>query len=143
MGMERRWGTRKPVEVNVVIDNQPMSLLPGQIGDVSIGGLFVKTEATALRMNAPVELVLLLDTEGNTRVYRLPAIVVRLTGDGAGLMFDQYDVTAFRTLVMLLLSRQNTEQKAHEIDGRPQLFSVRTDFTEDEAPRLASLMEGA
>lgn len=106
MGMERRWGARKPVEVDVVIDNQPLCLLRGRIGNISIGGLFVETAAASLHANAKVELVLLLQEQGGTRVYRMPALVVRVAGNGAGFMFDQYDVNAFRTLVALVLDRQ-------------------------------------
>jgi len=102
MRTERRWGMRKSVEVDVVIDNQPVSLLHGRIGNVSIGGLFVKTTPVALNPNSPVELVLMLHENGGTRVYRMPAIVVRLTNHGAGLIFDRYNIDAFRTLVFLL-----------------------------------------
>jgi hypothetical protein len=108
MGMERRWGVRRPVEVEVLIDNQPACTLQGRVDNISIGGLFVKTEASSLRMNAPVELVLSIDEAGNKHVYRLPAVVVRQANGGVGLMFDQYDVSAFRTLVVLLLDRQKT-----------------------------------
>lgn len=106
MGTERRWGARKAVEVDVVIDNQPLCLLRGRIGNISIGGLFVRTAGSALHENAKVELVLLLQEQGGTRVYRMPALVVRVTPEGAGFMFDQYDVNAFRTLVALVLDRQ-------------------------------------
>ncbi len=103
MEMERRWGVRKPVTVDVVVDNQPACLLRAQIGDISIGGLFVRTEAPqTLHRHARVELVLMPQQNGATRVYRLPATVVRLSTDGAGLMFDEYDLSAFRTLVLLL-----------------------------------------
>jgi len=102
MRTERRWGLRKAVDVDVVIDNQPACLLHGRIGNISIGGLYVRTTPNALNTNAPVELVLLLHEDGGTRVYRMPAIVVRLTDDGAGLIFDRYNIDAFRTLVFLL-----------------------------------------
>ena len=102
--MERRWGARKPVEVDVVVDNQPACLRRGTIGDVSIGGLFVRMEPKGLTPDAPIELVLLLQQEGGMQVYRMPAVVARLAPDGAGLRFDQYDVGAFRILVMLLLA---------------------------------------
>lgn len=106
MTMERRWGLRKSVGVDVVIDNQPACLLRGHIDNVSVGGVYIKTESAALRKNAQVELVLMLQQGPGTRVYRMPAMVVRLTANGAGLMFDQYDVNAFRALVVLLLAQQ-------------------------------------
>lgn len=102
--MERRWGARKPVEVDVVVDNQPAGLRRGTIGDVSIGGLFVRMAPEGLSPDAPIELVLLVQQEGGMQVYRMPAVVARLAPDGAGLRFDHYDVGTFRTLVMLLLA---------------------------------------
>lgn len=99
---ERRWGLRKAVQVDVLIDNQPACLLHGRIGNISIGGLFVRTSPHALDRNARVELVLLLQENGGTKVYRMPAIVVRHTAEGAGLIFDRYNIDAFRTLVFLL-----------------------------------------
>lgn len=104
--MDRRWGMRKRVGVDVVIDNQPSCLLPGRIGNVSVGGLFVQTEATNLNPDARVEIVLMLQQGNGTSVYRMPAMVVRLTPNGAGLRFDEHDVNAFRALVVLLLAER-------------------------------------
>lgn len=146
MGMERRWGTRKTLEVDVVIDNQPSCLLRGRLNDISIGGLFVKVDTTPLRLNAPVELVMLLESDEGTRVYKLPAIVVRLTADGAGLMFDQYDVNAFRTLVVLLLEHQKSfHQSKRPVRRHLALATVsnkddakRADLIEEDASGLAA-----
>lgn len=103
--MERRWGTRKSVEVDVVIDNQPAGLRRGRIGNVSAGGVFVRIDPEGLATKTPVELLLQLHDNG-TRVHRMPAIVARLTPSGAGFTFDQYNVEAFRALVVLLLATQ-------------------------------------
>jgi hypothetical protein len=140
--MERRWGTRKAMEVDVVIDNQPAGILRGRIGNVGVGGLFVRTAPTTLSKNAQVELVLMLRQESGTRVYRMPALVARLTPEGAGLMFDQYDVDAFRALVVLLLNRQRraaadatrglTKALSLSIDGGPDAAS-KSEGTRDEA----------
>ncbi|HEY3487025.1 MAG TPA: PilZ domain-containing protein [Gammaproteobacteria bacterium] len=139
MGMDRRWGMRKPVSVDVVIDNLPSNLLRGHIGNISIGGLFVKTAPMPLRVNAPVELVLLLEDDDGTRVYRLPAVVVRLTPEGAGLMFDQYDVNAFRTLVVLLLEQQRISATANKRLARRAMANVST---EDDAESVDWVVEG-
>lgn len=125
MDTERRWGARKPIEVDVVIDNQPLSLLHGRIGNISIGGLFVETASVGLHTNAKVELVLLLQEQGGTRVYRMPALVVRVTGSGAGFMFDQYDVNAFRTLVALVLDRQKRAATLAPLETRNAVLPGR------------------
>ena len=140
MGMERRWGMRKSVEVEVVIDNQPVCLLRGRIDNISIGGLFVHTEPAPLRMNTPVELVLLLEDDNGTRVYRLPAVVVRITAEGAGLMFDQYDVNAFRTLVVLLLEQQKSSVGVKQRQRRGLAFATAS--TEDGAIGADLIVEG-
>jgi len=143
MTTERRWGTRKTIEVDVVIDNQPSSLLQGRIGNVSVGGLFVKTETARLATNTQVELVLMLQCEDGTRVYRMPAMVVRVAPNGAGLMFDQYDVNAFRALVVLLLSRRGAAASA-QVTGvsarfRPNWFQRSSEGGVSAAP----VLEGA
>jgi CheY-like chemotaxis protein len=101
--------------------------------------LFVKTDPTALRINGSIELVLLLDSRQGMRVYRLPAIVARLTPDGAGLMFDQYDVSAFRTLVVLLL-----EQQKHSVTAvKHRRQAVPTVSTEDDDEYVDLVAGGA
>jgi hypothetical protein len=137
--MERRWGMRKAVEIDVVIDNQPECLLRGQIGNVSVGGLYVRTaEPGSLSKNSQVELVLMLQQDTGTHVYRMAAMVVRLTDDGAGLMFDQYDVNAFRALVVLLLAKQKASAATAAADNRSNTFSFSIDGDAD----VASVLEG-
>lgn len=144
MTMERRGGMRKSLEIDVVIDNQPACLLQGRIGNVSIGGLFVQTEAASLTANTQVELVLMLQREDGTQVYRMPAMVVRVTPRGAGLMFDQYDVNAFRALVVLLLTRQKAAASARAAGGAATPYrSTRLPFSIEEGPRAAPVLEGA
>lgn len=135
--MERRWGMRKAIQVDVVIDNQPACLLRGRIGNVSTGGLFVQTEPTSLSQNEQVELVLMLQQESGTRVYRISAMVVRLAQDGAGLMFDQYDVNAFRALVVLLLA----QQKAARTQTNKERVNALS-FSKEGGRRVASTLEG-
>lgn len=135
--MERRWGMRKAIEVDVVIDNQPACLLRGRIGNVSIGGLYVRTEPGSLSKDSQVELVLMLQQDNGTRVYRMHAMVVRLTHDGAGLMFDQYDVNAFRALVVLLLAQKKAAASVTQDRVNTLSFSIDGDGD------VASVPEGA
>lgn len=114
MPMERRWGSRKSLEADVVIADEPRQVLPGRIGNISMGGVFVETDSVGLRNNSQIEVVLRSRDDG-TRVYRVPAMVVRITANGAGLMFDQYNVEAFRALVSLVLHQHPTtaEKNSH------------------------------
>lgn len=136
MQTERRWGMRKAVDVDVMIDNQPVCLLHGRIGNISIGGLFVKTTPQALDTDAPVELVLLLHENGGTRVYRMPAVVVRRAEDGAGLIFDRYNIDAFRTLAFLLKGSRG-------FGTRRQKQALRTKQPESGQGRIAAGLPGA
>src|SRR5437762_3005929 len=104
--MERRSGLRKAIDMEVVLDSPRDRGLRGKIGNVGFGGLYVQLESGQLSKDAPVEIAILLQQESGPRVYRIRAFVARLAPNGAGLVFDEYDVTAFRALVLLLLTRQ-------------------------------------
>src|SRR5206468_327188 len=80
--------------------------LRGKIGNVGFGGLYLQVDTGELSQNAPVELAVVLHQESGPRLYRINAFVARITSNGAGLMFDEYDVTAFRALVVLLLAQR-------------------------------------
>ena len=114
MRTERRWGLRKAVQADVLIDNQPASLLRGRINDVSVGGLYVSTIPVALAPNSGVELVFMRQVQGATRVYRLSAMVVRRGNEGVGLLINHYDLDAFRALVALLLEQTGSGSEASE-----------------------------
>lgn len=119
MQMERRWTQRKPVKVDVVIDNQPVGLMRGRIANVSVGGLYVHTGPITPAPQAHVELVLLRQTESGTRVYRIPTTVVRTANQGVGLVIHQYDLDSFRTLVALLLDPNSPPPEAAQTASLP------------------------
>lgn len=107
MQTERRWGVRKSVTADVVIDHQPAGLARGRIANASVGGLYVQTGANA-PLQSQVEIVLMRRTETGTRVYRVPTMVVRTADKGIGFVVHRYDLDTFRTLVALLLESNPT-----------------------------------
>lgn len=125
MRTERRWGLRKTVQAEVVIDNQPTSLLRGRISNVSVGGLYVSTIPVALAPHSRVELVFMRQVQGVTRVYRLSAVVVRRGHEGVGLLINHYDLDAFRALVALLLEQSGSWGEAPG-ERQPVSASVNT-----------------
>lgn len=143
MRTERRWGLRKTVEADVVIDNQPAALLRGRIGNVSVGGLYVSTTPAALMPDSCVELVLMHQAPGGTQVYRLAATVVRRANEGVGLMIYHYDLDAFRALVALLLEHTDPSTgpaaKNQMLEHDVPDCSVNTG---DEAVRLDPALAG-
>ncbi len=88
---------------DAMLSYPPLGLLRSKVRDISLDGMFVETRSIALHANTPVEVTVRL-RKGNTReVYRLRAFVVRVTRDGAGLMFRDFDDATFRTARALLL----------------------------------------
>ena len=63
----------------------------GRIRDISFGGLLVKTEDAAPDIDTPITLGIVIDEGDEEKFYSMSAKVVRQTGDGAGLMIDDYD----------------------------------------------------
>lgn len=131
MRTERRWGLRKSVQADVLIDNQPASVLRGRVSNVSVGGLYVSTIPAALAPRSRVELVLMRQVAGATRVYRLSATVVRRANEGVGLLITHYDLDAFRALVALLLEQAGSWG---ETPGERQPISASVNTGDEHRP---------
>jgi hypothetical protein len=106
--MERRWTTRMPAKLNVDLYFQSMEVVNCQTRDVSFGGVFLELHQWVPPMEASVELVFRLGEANNYRKYRIPAKVVRSTGEGVGIMFRDFDAAAFRSLREVLRHRDET-----------------------------------
>lgn len=85
-GVEHRLSPRKGARVKVYfsLGKQPMQRCSTR--NLSSGGVFLETRLP-LRLNTPVQLLFVLNRGVVIRIYRLSAIVVRLSKDGIGLMF--------------------------------------------------------
>lgn len=103
--MERRWTTRTPARLNVDLYFQSMEVVNCQTRDVSFGGVFLELYQWVPPMEASVDLVFRLGEANNYRKYRIPAKVVRATGEGVGIMFRDFDAAAFRSLREVLRHR--------------------------------------
>lgn len=89
MGMEHRWGRRKPVELDVTIDCRHHKRIRGRIRDVSSSGIFFAAPVDGLPLNSLVELIFTLHDQGVAQVHRVKAMVTRIAPDGMGLMFGE------------------------------------------------------
>lgn len=89
MGMECRWGQRKPIGLDAVIDCRHQRRLRGYIRDVSSSGAFVVAPVAGFTCNSLFDLVFTLHHGGVAQVHRVKAMVTRVAPDGAGLMFDE------------------------------------------------------
>lgn len=102
--MEHRWSMRKPVASSVMVKSNSMGVIQGRVRDVSLGGIYVDTGNKPLDINSSVDLAFVESAEPAKRVCVVPAVVVRTTNEGAGLMFNRFAPSTFRMLQSLLLN---------------------------------------
>lgn len=115
MAMEHRWGRRVAVDLSVTLHYRPIGRLRGRLRDLSSGGAFVQIPAF-LTPNVRVQLVFTSGRKGTAHIHRFETVVSRVTPDGVGLMFLQFDPKALSALLLQL-----------ESEGvRPRLTAPRT-----------------
>ena len=85
--MEHRWSPRRYLEGEVTMHYSPVGSFPAVLRDISLGGMFIETGDTALPLNAPVVVSLVLRDQDELSPHRLHAMVVRTAEEGAGLMY--------------------------------------------------------
>jgi hypothetical protein len=103
--MERREGTRKPVNLGAMIEylsGIPGRKVTGRIRNVSLSGLYLEMPNADLSDYARLRLIFgpEKDGAGQTRIWN--CFVVRLTNTGVGAMFDNADPSDIDGLVDLL-----------------------------------------
>ncbi len=86
--MEHRWSLRKPYQRPVLLSSPQHGLVSVRSRDISLGGMYVETGALTLPLNTLVSVEFSLD-DSLLREFQLPALVVRRTANGAGLMFTE------------------------------------------------------
>jgi len=124
MGAEHRWNERQATDHKVLIYVRPHGSRQARIRDVSTSGLFVELPPCApLSNNTRVELIFVRSVNRVSRILRVPALVVRTTQSGAGLMFLDSNLMAFRALLTQLLA----EKKPAAQPSRAMLEQVRLD----------------
>lgn len=85
--MEHRWSPRRYLEGEVIMYYSPLGSFRAVLRDISLGGMFIETGETALPVNAPVIVSLVLRNRGELSPHRLHAMVVRATDAGSALMY--------------------------------------------------------
>lgn len=110
--MEKRWTQRTQVELEVDVLTGEGGTLGCRTRDICLGGVFVKlSRDLTLPQDSPVELMFKLGMGESITRHRIKAKVVRITDEGAGMMFRDFDAGAFRSLQELL--RYRTEASAN------------------------------
>ena len=106
--MERRWTERTPINVPVDLSCTNVQNEECRTREIGLGGVFVELPKTVnLATETPVELTFKLGSGPQLTKHRINARVVRVSGDGVGMMFRDFDAIAFRSLQEVLLYNQN------------------------------------
>ena len=102
--MEKRWAARRDVQISVDLKCKDVEVVNCQTRDVSLSGAFVEVHQVQPLVDASVDLVFRLGEPGHQTKYKVQAKVARATGDGVGVMFEELDVSSFRSLREVLSS---------------------------------------
>jgi hypothetical protein len=102
MGLEHRWSTRRPVCLEGIIFHRPLGLVPVKILDIGLEGAFIIAEGLELPVHGGVELTFAIDIDGSKTLYHMNAVVIHQSRDGYGVMFKEFKLEAFRTLMDVL-----------------------------------------
>jgi len=100
---ENRWSKRRALRLDVDVVEQGVTLASSFTRDVGLGGVFVEWNGYPLEAESQVDLLFNLHPDdGKTCKHRLHAKVVRVTSEGIGLSFQDFDTVAFRSLQALM-----------------------------------------
>lgn len=102
IGQERRWSARKSIELDVGLYYDRLGLLACRTLDMSMEGMFVNTGRITLSAFTKVEAVLTHLIGTDRQQLRLPARIVRVSPEGAGLQFHNFDSDTYYFLRELL-----------------------------------------
>ena len=97
--MENRWSDRRELQLDVDVFRDGAKVCSCQSRDVGLGGAFLDMQSNEpLAEDENLELVFHLMSEKNPVKHNLHAKVVRVTNDGVGLKFHDFDTSVFRSL---------------------------------------------
>ena len=106
--LERRWNERMPLNLPVDIAYAGSQLGGYRTRDIGVGGVFVEVPGEGiLTVETTVELFFLINLGSRINEHRIKARVKRVVMDGIGMMFQDFDARAFRSLQEVLHYYQN------------------------------------
>lgn len=105
--MERRWTVRTQMKLPVEMSHAGTYTEGCMTQDVGLGGVFLKIPPHVKVFNeSHVELTFKLGDETQVTKHRIKARVVRVSDEGAGMMFRDFDASTFRSLQEILRYRE-------------------------------------
>ena len=102
MALEHRWSTRRNVSLEGIVFHRPVGLLPVRILDIGLEGAFISGDGVELPVPGGIELTFAIDIDGRKTLYHMNAMVIHQSRDGYGVMFREFRLEAFRTLMDML-----------------------------------------
>jgi hypothetical protein len=95
-----------PVELDAVLNYQACAVIC-TIKDISVTGAFLEASPDDLPFSGgQVELALTVNAKGQSKSYRLPAVIRRVTDSGVGVSFSDVNQDAYFGLVDLVFPAQ-------------------------------------
>lgn len=102
---EHRWSGRQPMRLRVTLSGGGQRPRPAVCHNLGLGGMYVETDPERLMLNSPLDVGLTIRADDGESRHRLPVRVVRLSSNGAGLMFSNFKPDAAGALGELLYGR--------------------------------------
>jgi len=96
--MEHRWSRRNPVCLDAFVFHRLCGLIPANILDISLEGVFITAEHPALPTHAMVDLSFAVEIAGKQTIQQMQAYVIHRRRNGYGLMFKEFRRSAFQAL---------------------------------------------
>ena len=111
--MEKRWSERKELDVDVDVFQHGTLLGSCHSLDIGLGGTFLSTdEPLTVKKDENVDLVFRLLNQNQGTKHNVHARVTRVTADGVGFKFCDFDTCVFRSLQEIMSHKPaaNTEK---------------------------------
>jgi hypothetical protein len=108
--MENRWSDRRELRLDVDVLRDGEKVCSCQSRDVGLGGTFLDLEpAHSMGQDENVELVFHLSSAEGQVKHSLNARIVRVTEEGIGLKFHEFDTSVFRSLQEIMSYKQSDQ----------------------------------
>lgn len=106
MKSERRDTPRIPITLDAILNYNNPEYQQSVTRDISLDGAFIRTQESTVLKKGAVDLAIKLPTDGAPKYHRFHAQVVRVTTNGAALLFEKIDSDSYAALLDLVFSRQ-------------------------------------
>ena len=111
--MEKRWSERKELSVGVDIYQQGELLGSCLSKDIGLGGAFLGADSSlSVDEESDVELVFSLASLDNSTRHKIHARVTRVSDQGVGFKFCDFDTGVFRSLQEIMSYKKGTKSSA-------------------------------